>query len=273
MICGAVMELAYARKCHGTRTSSEEDVDSSAATNGRSTRPQSQEPASRTKAARDQAQRVTKRPNRLPSPHHNCHESGRAAAANGWPPMQRFMDSRTDPITKRSFCLLLTDGGIEKNVIRRYFNVDLKRWSPEDALLIESVSNKLHESLRLMGERNEQATMRYNIRDFHDRNWITRESLYSDFNTVINVAFADGQLNWGRFISFMLIAASFAGYMIERDMEDAAESVQAWTVLTLREKMAPLFLEQGSWVSQIVHVLCVCVLSLQRRYFKSMLRV
>eukprot|EP00731_Ephydatia_muelleri_P007901 Em0004g239a len=175
---------------------------------------------------------------------HAKKDRGAAAESN------RFVDRRTTALTKRAFYNLLKEGGVqETRKLTEYFRMDGGSCSSdEDERFVYDVSEKLQQSVILMGKVNREGSISFNVQDFHDRKWdVHHGNVYKEFTTIVTSAFEDDVFNFGRFISFFCISVSFAVYVFDKGMEDAVISVHAWTDQAIEHNLGRYFIREGGW--------------------------
>ena len=160
---------------------------------------------------------------------------------------KRFRDPRTRAIIKRIFFLLLPEGGVNGEALQP-FEVDLACWGERDARVIRDVSEKVREIVCSSAE----TSVGQSVEDFERHHWeVTQADLYAEYHRVVEVNFRD-EVNWGRVVTFLAFAASFAVYVDRRGLQcSAVQSVEAWTSQVIETTLADYFIRSNGWVSGV----------------------
>lgn len=154
----------------------------------------------------------------------------------------------TVPVARRTFSLLLRDGGITREEILQQFKVDLARMDEDDARIVRGVTDSLREALLLT--ETDGATVPLTVRDLERINYyVTEANVYTEFHHVASETFRE-EMNWGRVMSFLLFAVSFSVYSLRQGMPDSTvQSIHGWTVGVLRREPVSTFLAANNgWV-------------------------
>ncbi len=149
-------------------------------------------------------------------------------------------------IVRRTFNLLLQDGGISRDDLLKQFTVDLQRMDRDDAKVVSLVTDSLREVLQTA----EYTTVPAMVRDFEGRDWpLSEEIICTEFHRVAKELIEE--TNWGRMITFLLFSVSFSIFALRQGMPDATVlSIHGWTVEALRSTPTSTFIvTHDGWVS------------------------
>ena len=158
-----------------------------------------------------------------------------------------YIDSRTEPITRRIFHLLLQEGGVESNEILKSFEVDLSKMSEADAKVVREASDKMKRVICS----NEKSKIDSVVKDFEDRQWaVSFANMNTEFYRVVDATFKDA-VNWGRIVMFTSFAVSFAVYVLKLGLPpNTALSIHHWTAETIMRTTGDFLNKNNGWVSE-----------------------
>ena len=172
---------------------------------------------------------------------------------------------RTMLITKRVFCMLMRKAAVDEEVLQ-FFEIDLGSISETERTIVKKVSDSVCEVINS----SDQANVECSVQDFKRRQWhIHSTNVHMEFTKVVAMIFKneatfrngasfvdEGNCNWGRVISFLAFAASYAVYIHRIGMPSATvESIHGWTVQVLEHSIKKFFNEHGRWVSAVMIII------------------
>lgn len=158
-----------------------------------------------------------------------------------------YRDRKTAHIIRRIFFKLLSASNMSADVLRCFQTSDRALLRIPDSSVILKASDLTTEYILIS-----EHTLSLLVRDFRHHHWnIDPTNMQSEFYRVVDATF-EHKVTWGLVISFLRFSVAFAVYVHSCGMSQAVESIEAWTVEVIQEKLGAYFTEENGWVS----VLC-----------------
>ena len=167
----------------------------------------------------------------------------------------------TELVVRKTLCLLLQDGGMNRIEVLRLLDPDpggasfsLSERDKEEAEVAEKAARNIQQLIE-----ESSSNVVSTIEEYERDGWVlTVDNVHAQFAEVARTLFADA-INWGRIVAFHGFAASYCIYAMQKGIqEDIVESVCGWTTHCLHREVKRWFVD-NPWVSVGVKRLWECV--------------